>query len=143
MRFASTVLCFALAFVLPASASSHPRRGPTSQHLTTKRSRPAVKPVAAVHAIDADRATQIQTALIAKGYMTGSPTGTWSPETQEALRKLQADNGWQTKFVPDSRAIIKLGLGPGSPSPEGASTSLSSTANTFSPAEPDPSLPAQ
>jgi hypothetical protein len=28
------------------------------------------------------------------------------------MEKLQADNGWQTKIVPDSRAIIKLGLGP-------------------------------
>lgn len=28
------------------------------------------------------------------------------------MQKLQADNGWQTKLVPDSRGIIKLGLGP-------------------------------
>ena len=26
--------------------------------------------------------------------------------------KFQHDNGWQTKLVPDSRALIKLGLGP-------------------------------
>ncbi len=26
--------------------------------------------------------------------------------------KFQADNGWQTKLAPDSRALIKLGLGP-------------------------------
>jgi hypothetical protein len=32
--------------------------------------------------------------------------------TKAALSKLQADNGWQTKIVPDSRALIKLGLGP-------------------------------
>jgi hypothetical protein len=28
------------------------------------------------------------------------------------MSRLQADNGWQTKLVPDSRALIKLGLGP-------------------------------
>jgi hypothetical protein len=28
------------------------------------------------------------------------------------MQKFQSDNGWQTKLVPDSRAIIKLGLGP-------------------------------
>jgi hypothetical protein len=28
------------------------------------------------------------------------------------MQKFQADNGWQTKLMPDSRAIIKLGLGP-------------------------------
>jgi hypothetical protein len=32
--------------------------------------------------------------------------------TKAALTKLQSDNGWQTKIVPDSRALIKLGLGP-------------------------------
>ena len=61
--------------------------------------------------IDPERATQIQTALIKAGYMTGTPSGTWDAQTQAAMEKLQSDNGWQTKLVPDSRAIIKLGLG--------------------------------
>jgi Putative peptidoglycan binding domain len=60
----------------------------------------------------AERATQIQTALIKRGYMTGEPTGTWDPQTIAAMQKLQGDNGWQTKITPDSRALIKLGLGP-------------------------------
>jgi hypothetical protein len=61
--------------------------------------------------IDPERATQIQTALIKAGYMTGTPSGAWDAQTQAAMEKLQSDNGWQTKLVPDSRAIIKLGLG--------------------------------
>jgi hypothetical protein len=28
------------------------------------------------------------------------------------MQKYQADHGWQSKQVPDSRALIKLGLGP-------------------------------
>ena len=28
------------------------------------------------------------------------------------MQKFQADQGWQTKLMPDSRAIKKLGLGP-------------------------------
>jgi hypothetical protein len=28
------------------------------------------------------------------------------------MQKYQADNGWQTKLMPDARAILKLGLGP-------------------------------
>jgi hypothetical protein len=28
------------------------------------------------------------------------------------MLKFQADQGWQTKITPDSRALIKLGLGP-------------------------------
>ena len=144
MRFGSTVLFSALILTsaLPVLASPHARRGPTSSHLSSKRTRPTAKP-AAVRGIDTERATQIQTALISKGYLTGSPSGTWNPETQEALRKLQSDNGWQTKFVPDSRAIIKLGLGPGSTSPEGAVLSGSSVAASPILPEADLAVPAQ
>ena len=28
------------------------------------------------------------------------------------MTRYQAENGWQTKITPDSRALIKLGLGP-------------------------------
>ncbi|MCU1324023.1 MAG: Peptidoglycan-binding domain 1 protein [Acidobacteriaceae bacterium] len=59
-----------------------------------------------------ERATEIQVALIKTGYLSGEPTGVWDSSTQSAMQKLQGDNGWQTKLVPDSRAIIKLGLGP-------------------------------
>jgi peptidoglycan hydrolase-like protein with peptidoglycan-binding domain len=62
--------------------------------------------------IDDARATQIQTSLIKSGYLSGEASGHWDPETQSAMQKFQADNGWQTKLIPDSRAIIKLGLGP-------------------------------
>ena len=67
--------------------------------------------------IDTDRATQIQQALIREHYMTGTPSGQWDDATKAAMTKFQADNGWQTKLTPDSRALIKLGLGP---SQEGA-----------------------
>ncbi|HEY2116505.1 MAG TPA: peptidoglycan-binding domain-containing protein [Candidatus Angelobacter sp.] len=62
--------------------------------------------------INSERATQIQQALIREKYLTGEPTGSWDAHTQAALVKYQGDNGWQTKVVPDSRALIKLGLGP-------------------------------
>jgi hypothetical protein len=62
-----------------------------------------------------DRATQIQTALIKQGYLAGEPTGTWDAQSVAAMQKLQGDNGWQTKVTPDSRALIKLGLGPQGP----------------------------
>ena len=28
------------------------------------------------------------------------------------MQKFQADQGWQTRLMPDSRALMKLGLGP-------------------------------
>jgi len=62
--------------------------------------------------IDNARTLQIQQALIKQHYLSGEPSGKWDASTEEALRKFQGDNGWQNKTVPDSRALIKLGLGP-------------------------------
>lgn len=62
--------------------------------------------------IQADRARQIQEALIREHYLTGEPSGVWDSRTQAAMVRYQTDNGWQNKVVPDSRALIKLGLGP-------------------------------
>jgi hypothetical protein len=59
-----------------------------------------------------DRTREIQAALVREGYLDGEPNGVMDDRTKSALAKLQADNGWQTKIVPDSRALIKLGLGP-------------------------------
>jgi hypothetical protein len=50
--------------------------------------------------------------LIKSGYLSGEASGHWDAQTQAAMQKFQEDNGWQTKLIPDSRAIIKLGLGP-------------------------------
>ena len=62
--------------------------------------------------MDPDRATQIQNALIKSGYLSGVPSGAWDARTAAAMQRLQSDNGWQTRITPDSRALIKLGLGP-------------------------------
>jgi len=116
-----------LASTDPAVASIRAHHGPTSSRmmirhaLSSKSSTLAAKPAVAVasrpkpaqgqRTIGDDRATQIQTALIHSGYLSGEPSGHWDNETQAAMEKLQADNGWQTRLVPDSRALIKLGLG--------------------------------
>lgn len=71
--------------------------------------------------IDDQRATQFQAALVKAGYLTsGEASGHWDATTQSAMQKFQSDNGWQTKLVPDSRAIIKLGLGPTQDAPSGS-----------------------
>ena len=62
--------------------------------------------------IDGDRTVQIQQALIKQHYLSDAASGKWDASTEDALRRYQADNGWQNKTVPDSRALIKLGLGP-------------------------------
>lgn len=62
--------------------------------------------------IDSERAQAIQEALIRQHYLSGEATGMWNQASEDAMRRYQADNGWQSKTVPDSRALIKLGLGP-------------------------------
>jgi hypothetical protein len=62
--------------------------------------------------IDPERAQAIQEALIREHYLTGEAAGTWNQASEDAMRKYQADHGWQSKTVPDSRALISLGLGP-------------------------------
>lgn len=64
--------------------------------------------------ITSDRAREIQEALIKQNYLSGAPSGEWDAATQAAMQKYQSDNGWQTRITPDSRALIKLGLGPDS-----------------------------
>ena len=63
-------------------------------------------------AIDPSRVTEIQQALIREHYLSNEANGQWDAATKAAMEKYQADQGWQTKLTPDSRALKKLGLGP-------------------------------
>jgi putative peptidoglycan binding protein len=62
--------------------------------------------------IDSARTLEIQQALIREHYLQGDATGEWDQATRDALTRLQEENHWQTKILPDARALIKLGLGP-------------------------------
>jgi len=109
------------AFVLAAAVSALPamasrvHRAPTSGHAHSKHHATLTTGSHRLHgqqAIDSERVTAIQQALIREHYLTGTPSAKWDGETQAAMLKFQADQGWQTKITPDSRALIKLGLGP-------------------------------
>lgn len=63
-------------------------------------------------AMDPERVREIQAALIREHYLDGEPNGLWDQRCKDAMQRFQGANGWQTKVVPDSRALIKLGLGP-------------------------------
>lgn len=98
----------------------------TSSKSSGKRS-PRRKRVRGQEKIDSDRARSIQEALIRQQYLNGEPTGTWNQASEDAMRKYQADHGWQSKTVPDSRALISLGLGPSKDhllNPESAMTTV-------------------
>jgi hypothetical protein len=126
MQFSKTLLSSALflSVSLPCWASTHARRGPTSPKLFHKRSKSTstAKP-APQRGIDDARAAQIQASLIKSGYLTGAASGHWDAPTEAAMQRFQSDNGWQTKLIPDSRAIIKLGLGPSQDSSQSTSAS--------------------
>ncbi len=79
---------------------------------THRHSKPKSKRVRGQQVIDGSRAREIQTALVREGYMSGEPSGVWDQETKDAMARYQSDHGWQTKTLPDSRALIALGLGP-------------------------------
>ena len=118
MRLLSTLLgkttflsVLALAVCLPATAS-HVRRQATAGHTHHHRHPKTRHKLHGQTVIDSQRATEIQQALIHEHYLSGDATGTWDAQSQAAMQKFQADNGWQTKITPDSRALIKLGLGP-------------------------------
>jgi len=116
MQSGRILICSALILALatPGFSYTHARRGPTSPTLFKKRTASRATPAkpTAPRAMDSERATQIQTALIKSGYLTGTPSGKWDASSEAAMQKLQGDNGWQTKLTPDSRALILLGLGP-------------------------------
>lgn len=127
------------------SASSHTG---SKKHSSRKKS----SKVRGQQKIDSDRAQQIQEALIREHYLTGDATGTWNEASEEAMRRYQADHGWQSKTVPDSRALISLGLGPSKDhllNPESAMTTTPSapksqavpTTSQSSPATADPAAP--
>lgn len=139
MRIARLVIlsAFVAAAASPLFAATrghHKGVASKGAKLSTRRS--AKPKLIGQRGIDDDRAAQLQAALVKAGYLTGEPSGHWDSATEAAMMKLQSDNGWQTKLVPDSRAIIKLGLGPGSafsghtatpPSDLSASSGASST----------------
>jgi hypothetical protein len=96
----------------PATSKTAPKTG--TAHATAKHSSRKKKSVKArgQQKIDNERASAIQEALIREHYLSGTASGTWNQTSEDAMRRYQADHGWQTKEVPDSRALIKLGLGP-------------------------------
>ena len=106
-------LLVSAALITPSAYASRIHRAPTSgqthksHKLTAKTKRQRGQ-----QAIEPERVAQIQQALIRERYLTGEATGKWDATTLAAMQRYQGDQGWQTKLMPDSRALKKLGLGP-------------------------------
>jgi peptidoglycan hydrolase-like protein with peptidoglycan-binding domain len=78
---------------------------------------------------------EIQQALIREHYLKGEANGKWDETTKAAMQKYQADQGWQTKLMPDSRALKKLGLGPD------YSNAINAKNSSFAPPPPASTIP--
>lgn len=114
-RTCPALLLGACLLATPAFATRTHRAataGHSVHHRATKRHRARRHEVRGQRSIEPERAQQIQTALINAHYLSGPASGQWDATTEAAMEKYQADHGWQTKLVPDSRALIALGLGP-------------------------------
>ncbi len=129
----------------PKTTSAHASKARKVSHHPSKKSR---RPRGQM-AIDGGRASQIQAALVRAHYLTGELSGKWDDSTQAAMRRYQADQGWQSKSIPDSRALIRLGLGPDHVhllNPESAMVSepqLSGRTRTATPVAARPAVPAR
>jgi peptidoglycan hydrolase-like protein with peptidoglycan-binding domain len=119
------------AFAVHARHSSANGRSSSATHKLSH-GRHASRRVRGQQVIDSDRVTQIQQALAHEHYLTADPNGDWDSTTVAAMQKYQADHGWQTKLMPDPRALKSLGLGPD------YSTALNASGSSFS--APTPSL---
>lgn len=133
-RTCQVFLLGAILLTVPAFAT-RTHRAATSGHAHHKMLHRHAHAVVGQRQIDPDRAREIQTALIREHYLSGPASGQWDATTEAAMQKYQADHGWQTKLTPDSRALIKLGLGPHSDTTQAAtSTPVSSVAPHADPA---------
>ncbi len=115
---ASLGIVLSMALVASPAFATRSHKAPGTKHQSAhsarshKASRRSAHRVHGQQAIQPERVTQIQQALIHEHYLNGEASGQWDSTTQAAMQKFQADNGWQTKIMPDSRALKKLGLGP-------------------------------
>lgn len=125
------LLAASVSFAAPTTTgqqASHPATK-SSHHAVHHRKSRKTK-IRGQKAIDGDRVLQIQQALAREHYLKVKPSGKWDASTQDAMRHYQAAQGWQTKTVPDSRALIRLGLGPDQEhllNPESAMTTAPAT----------------
>jgi hypothetical protein len=106
------VLLLGCLFTASPSLPAQTNSSSTTPSTHRKKSHKKVSSRRGQQKIDPQRARDIQTALIREHYLTGKPSGVWDDTSQKAMQKYQADQGWQSKTTPDSRALIKLGLGP-------------------------------
>jgi peptidoglycan hydrolase-like protein with peptidoglycan-binding domain len=59
-----------------------------------------------------ERASEIQQALVQRGYLNAGPSGVWDDSTRDAMKRFQIENGFPPTGLPEAKSLMKLGLGP-------------------------------
>ena len=138
LRATLAVALFAGMASSPAwSAGARPApAGKVAAHSTHKgKAKPKARRPRGQQAIEPARVMEIQQALIRAHYLSGEADGKWDERTKAAMQKYQDDQGWQTKLIPDARALKKLGLGPD------YSNAINAKNSSFAPPPPASTIP--
>ena len=112
--------------------SEHATRHRSSRHRYVSRRRSSYRYRLARLQPEPSRIEEIQQALIREGYLKQEATGKWDDATRAAMRAFQQANGFEVTGLPESKALMKLGLGP-HPLPEDADPSLVGSARSSPP----------
>jgi hypothetical protein len=87
------------------STSTSSKKGASKKSATTWRNRQL--------APSAERYREIQSALVARGYLSPEQaTGTWNQTSIDALKRFQAEQNLESSGKINSLSLIALGLGP-------------------------------
>lgn len=98
--------------VHPAAASSKGTKHKASKASASKTSKTRRGRRSYQQTPTPERYKEIQQALSGKGYFHGEPTGEWSSDSQDALKRFQADQHLTADGKLSSMSLIALGLGP-------------------------------
>lgn len=95
-----------------STARNTSSRTPARRTSSSSPAKPTYRKVSSPIAPASDRIREVQQALIDRGFLTGTPSGTWNAESIDALKKFETAQNLKVDGKIDSKALIQLGLGP-------------------------------
>ena len=92
-------------------SAKSPATKPGARTRHAKSTRNSVRTQRGQKAPDAQRISEIQTALAKDGSFDGKPSGKWDNSTVDAMKKFQEAHGLNPSGKLDAKTLQKLGLG--------------------------------
>jgi peptidoglycan hydrolase-like protein with peptidoglycan-binding domain len=94
-----------------ASAKNSPAAKPGTKTHHARSTKKSSRRERGQKAPDAQRISEIQTALAKDGSFSGKPSGKWDDATVDAMKKFQEAHGLNSTGKLDAKTLQKLGLG--------------------------------